>query len=454
MNKASEIWEAALGELQLQVTKPNYETWLKDTTGLGFQNRHFIIGVPNTFTATWLQKCLCSRIKGTLSRIAEQDLEVEFRVSSKDIPAPPPPETSLPSLAINGAMHPSRVTRLNPKYTFDSFIVGSCNRLAYAAALGVAESPGRGYNPLFIYGGSGLGKTHLLHAIGHITLTAGLRLLYVSAEQFTNEFIDAIAKRKTEDFRLKYRSADMLLVDDIHFIGGKEQTEEGFFHTFNELHNAGHQIAITSDRPPKAMPLLEDRLRSRFEWGLIADIQPPDLETRLAILRTKAEMQGAAIGSSVLEFIAQRVQENIRQLEGALNRVIAYARLTQAPLTTERAAQAMADILTKDSHKSHLTPVTIIEAIASYYHLAVEALRGQRRDHETALARQVAMHLIREEIHSSLAEIGQQLGGRDHSTVLHGCEKIAREINIDPRLRRQVLEIRRTLYPEESSLSG
>ncbi|MDP2743946.1 MAG: chromosomal replication initiator protein DnaA [Dehalococcoidia bacterium] len=455
MNNASQMWEAALGELQLQVTKANYETWLKDTVGLNYEDKAFVVGVPNSFTAAWLQKCLYGRISGTISRIAGQDVEVELRVSSRDAPAlllPPAPLP--PALAASLTPPPSNGHRLNSKYIFDNFIIGSCNRLAYAAAMGVAESPGKSYNPLFIYGSSGLGKTHLLHAIGHVAVASGLRLLYVSAEQFTNEFIDAIAKRKTEDFRLRYRSADMLLVDDIHFIGGKEQTEEAFFHTFNELHNAGRQIAITSDRPPKAMPLLEDRLRSRFEWGLIADIQPPDLETRLAILRTKAELQGATISAEVLEFIAQRVQENIRQLEGALNRVIAYARLTQTTLTPEVAARAMSDILMKSPRDSHLTADAIVEATANYYKLSVEAIRGQRRDQDTAQARHVAMYLIREETHASLAEIGRELGGRDHTTVLYGCDKIGSEINIDSRLRREVLEIRRVLYPSAQSPGG
>ncbi|MBM2832476.1 MAG: dnaA [Dehalococcoidia bacterium] len=455
MNSASQMWEAALGELQLQVTKANYETWLKDTVGLNYEDKAFVVGVPNTFTAAWLQKCLYGRISGTISRIAGQDVEVELRVSSRDAPALLLPPTPLPpALAASLTPPPTHGHRLNARYTFDNFIIGSSNRLAYAAAMGVAESPGKSYNPLFIYGGSGLGKTHLLHAIGHVAVASGLRLLYVSAEQFTNEFIDAIAKRKTEDFRLRYRSADMLLVDDIHFIGGKEQTEEAFFHTFNELHNAGRQIAITSDRPPKAMPLLEDRLRSRFEWGLIADIQPPDLETRLAILRTKAELQGAAISAEVLDFIAQRVQENIRQLEGALNRVIAYARLTQTTLTPEVAARAMSDILMKSPRDSHLTADAIVEATANYYKLSVETIRGQRRDQDTAQARQVAMYLIREETHASLAEIGRELGGRDHTTILYGCDKIGSEINIDSRLRREVLEIRRVLYPSAAQSPG
>lgn len=453
MSKAAELWQTVLGELQLQLTKANYETWLKDTVGLECSGECFVVGVPNTFTAEWLQKSLSLRVKSSLAHLLGKETEVEFRIMGQEprpaLPAPAPHLDHTTRLLPSSGPPPVLPPRLNAKYTFDTFIVGSCNRLAYAAALGAAESPGRSYNPLFIYGGSGLGKTHLLHAIGQVAVSNGLRLLYVSAEQFTNEFIDAIAKKKTEDFRLKYRNADMLLVDDIHFIGGKEQTEEGFFHTFNELHNAGRQIAITSDRPPKSMPLLEARLRSRFEWGLIADIQPPDFETRLAILRTKAEVHGAVIPPEVLEFIARQVQDNIRQLEGALNRVIACARVSQAPLSVEIANQAISDI-TRNSPSRHITPAGAIEATARYYGLMSDALESQRRDQETALARHVAMYLIREDLHTSLAEIGHLFGGRDHTTVMHACEKIAREIEADTRLRRQVLEIRQSLYPRDN----
>jgi chromosomal replication initiator protein len=316
----------------------------------------------------------------------------------------------------------------------------------------VAESPGSAYNPLFIYGGVGLGKTHLLQAIGHVSLDSGLRLLYVSAEQFTNEFINAIREKRTEDFRNKYRSADILLVDDIHFISGKEQTQEGFFHTFNNLHEANRQIVITSDRPPKSMPLLEDRMRSRFEWGLIADIQPPDLETRIAILRAKADEQKATVSQNVLEFIARRVQQNIRELEGSLNRVIAFSQLNQVDITPELAAQALEDIIGQHP-TNNMTPQKVIDTVAQYFKLTPEDLKGQKRDQQTALARQITMYLIRQEIHCPLDGVGQELGGRDHSTVIHACEKIAYEVNTNPARRSQVQDIRGQLYPTTSSPS-
>ncbi|HEX78007.1 MAG TPA: chromosomal replication initiator protein DnaA [Dehalococcoidia bacterium] len=452
MRSAGDIWLSALGELQIQVTKPNFQTWLKDTVGLSFDHGRFVVGVPTVFVAEWLEKRWRSMIKKTLMGITGQELEVQFVVhpSSQDSSSPTPPATTDPAPSSDGRW-PYPAPRLNPKYTFESFIVGSCNRLAHAAALGVAENPGGNYNPLFIYGGVGLGKTHLLHAIGHVALAKHLQLLYVSAEQFTNEFISSIQQRKTEDFRAKYRSADMLLMDDIHFISGKEQTQEGFFHTFNDLHNSNRQIVITSDRPPKSMPLLEDRLRSRFEWGLIADIQPPDWETRLAILRAKAEQQTVIIDEAVLELIARRVQQNIRELEGCLNRVVAYSQLTHTIPTPELAAQVLEDIVAKQ-RRSTITPGLILEKVAEYFRLSSAALKGKRRDQPTALARQIAMYLIREETSIPLAEIGQELGGRDHSTVLHGCEKIAAEINTNPGLRRDVLEIRAMLYPREERL--
>jgi len=338
----------------------------------------------------------------------------------------------------------------NPKYTFHSFIVGSCNRLPHAAALAVAEKPGRVYNPLFIYGGVGLGKTHLLHAIGHMALASNLRVLYVSTEQFTNEFIKAIRERKTEDFRQKYRGVDVLLVDDIHFLIGKEQTQEGFFHTFNDLHNDNRQIVISSDRPPKSMPLLEDRLRSRFGWGLITDIQPPDLETRLAILQAKAEEQGVTILQEVLDLIARKAQKSIRELEGSLNRVVAFARLTNAPLTLEVASQALTEFPSPGPRRS-LSPPAIIDTVAKYFELEPEALEGKKRDKLTALARHVAVYLIREEIGRPFTDIGRQLGGRDHSAILRGYAKIAAEINISPQLRRDILEIRELLYSKSSA---
>ncbi len=337
--------------------------------------------------------------------------------------------------------------RLNPRYTFDAFIVGGSNRLAHAASLAVAEAPGESYNPLFLYGGVGLGKTHLLHAIGHQGVHTGLAVLYVSSEQFTNEIVNAIRYRTTEEFRAKYRSVDILLVDDIQFIAGKESTEEEFFHTFNSLHEMSKQIVICSDRPPKAIVSLEERLRSRFEWGLIADIQPPDLETRMAILRVKADLLRYRVPDDIIAYIAGRVQTNIRELEGCLNRLMAYQQLHRAELTMDVARAAMSS-LGNDSRESRLTSRQIAQAVAEYYHISLDAMCGKQRDKHIVMPRQIAMYLIRQETQASLLEIGQLFGGRDHSTVLHACEKIDRDVNLNPSLRHEVVAIREQLLRE------
>ncbi|HYB01875.1 MAG TPA: chromosomal replication initiator protein DnaA [Ktedonobacteraceae bacterium] len=337
--------------------------------------------------------------------------------------------------------------RLNPRYTFDAFIVGNSNRLAHAASLAVAEAPGESYNPLFLYGGVGLGKTHLLHAIGHQGVETGLSVLYVSSEQFTNEIINAIRYRTTEEFRAKYRSVDILLVDDIQFIAGKESTEEEFFHTFNSLYEMSKQIVICSDRPPKAIVSLEERLRSRFEWGLIADIQPPDLETRMAILRVKADVLRYRVPDDIISYIAGRVQTNIRELEGCLNRLMAFQQLHNADLTMEVARAAMSS-LGNDSKESHLNIQQIAQAVAEYYHISLESMCSKQRDKHIVMPRQIAMYLMRQETEASLLEIGQLFGGRDHSTVLHACEKIDRAVNINPALRREIVAIREQLLHE------
>lgn len=338
--------------------------------------------------------------------------------------------------------------RLNPRYTFSTFIVGSSNQLAHAASQAVAEAPGQSYNPLFLYGGVGLGKTHLLHAIGHTAIEHGLAVLYVSSETFTNEIINAIRYRTTEEFRAKYRSVDVLLVDDIQFIAGKESTEEEFFHTFNSLHDTSKQIVICSDRPPKAMISLQERLRSRFEWGLIADIQPPDLETRVAILRTKADTMGRKVPDDVVNYIASRVQSNIRELEGTFNRFFAFAQLQHLPLTIDTAKAALSN-LAADGRQRRVTIAEILDAVAEYYRIPKEDLCGKQRDKHIVVPRQIAMFLMRQETEASLLEIGQSLGGRDHSTVLHGCEKIGREVNDNTTLRKEVMAIRQQLMGKE-----
>jgi chromosomal replication initiator protein len=334
--------------------------------------------------------------------------------------------------------------RLNLRYTFSTFIVGSGNQLAHAASQAVADTPGKAYNPLFLYGGVGLGKTHLLHAIGHTALARSLVVLYVSSETFTNEIVNAIRYRTTEEFRAKYRSVDVLLVDDIQFIAGKDSTEEEFFHTFNSLYEASKQIVMCSDRPPKAIVSLEERLRSRFEWGLIADIQPPDLETRVAILRAKSDVLGRSVPAEVIDYLASRVQSNIRDLEGSFNRLLAMNQLQGLPLTLETAKAALNN-LASDGQQKRVSLDEILEAVAEYYRIPREDLCGKQRDKHIVVPRQIAMFLMRQETQASLLDIGNMLGGRDHSTVLHGCEKIAREVNDNTALRKEVMAIRQQL---------
>ena len=441
---AVEIWKAALDELQGKVSPANYQTWLKNTVGLTYSDSCFTVGVSSSFVTESLEKRLHPLIEKTLIGITGKPLSVQFQVhlgNGDEELTPPVPSTP----SSTNYKQRTGAPKLNRKYTFSSFIVGSSNRLAHAAALGVAENPGNSYNPLFVYSGVGLGKTHLLHAIGWEAIRVRPRVMYVTAEQFTNEFISAIRERRSEDFRDKYRSVDVLLLDDIQFIAGKEQTQEGLFHTFNALHTGNSQIVISCDRPPKSLTLLEDRLRSRFEWGLIVDMQPPDLETRTAILQTKAEEQKTGAPPEVLNFIARRIQKNIRELEGALNRVMAYARLTKSPLTVELATQALADI-SSDAHKRTLTPAVILNVAATFFNIPPETLQGKRRDKTSSQARQIAMYLLREELQCSWTQIGRELGGRDHSTILHGYHKISDEINTDHGLRRDLLEIRENLY--------
>ncbi len=435
MRSAQDIWEAALGELQLQVNKANYQTWFKGSQGLSYNQEKFVIGVSNAFIAEYLETNQRSLIEKTLIGLTGKNTTVSFVIS--------PTATVLPeNCPTRVDAHLEEYIGLNNKYTFDSFIVGGCNRLAYAAALGVAQNPGQSYNPLFIYGGPGLGKTHLLQAIGHTARAKKSSVLYVSGEQFTNDFINAIRQKMVEDFHNKYRRVDVLLVDDIHFISGKEQTEESFFHTFNELHNSNRQIIITSDRPPKSMPLLEERLRSRFEWGLIVDIQPPELETRLAILQAKAELGGIETPPDVLEYIAQQIKRNIRELEGGLNRVIAYARLLKTKTSAELAAKALKDIANPTAGVIKPDQPLLLDAVASNFNLTPEDLIGRRRDKEIAQARQVAMYLLKQYNNCSLTEIGSILGGRSPSTVSHAFEKISQDTKTNPIIKQKIQRIK------------
>lgn len=438
---ADEIWTSALGELQVQVAKANYTTWLKGTKGVSLAGDVFTVGAPTTFAMEWLDKRLTALIRKTVSGILGRAVELVFVVldaqNAAVLPAasdPQPP--SLPAAPPAGYQG----VRLNPRYTFASLIVGAPNRFSHAAAVAVAEGPGKSYNPLFVYGGVGLGKTHLLHAIGQHCRATGHNVLYITSEQFTNEFINALRERKTEEFRAKYRGVDVLLIDDIQFIADKEQTQESFFHTFNDLHNANRQIVISSDRSPRSMPLLEDRLRSRFEWGLIADVQPPDLEMRLAILQSKVEETGRPVPGEVISLIAHRFQSNIRELEGALNRVLAYCHLNHTAPTVELAEQALEELLHR-SGRQHPLPIRIITAVSEHTQVSIDDLKGPRRSKDIAFARQLAMYVLRMQTTLSFAAIGAELGNRDHSTILHGFQKIADSVESTSAIRRTVAEI-------------
>ncbi len=448
---AKQVWRAALGELQVALSPANYETWLRQTALIDVEDNRFRIAVPNGFAKDWLEQRYRPLISQTLARVVGYSVVVEFVVRAEPEIAGTPPPGSLQTVRVEA----SRVggeggaTNVNPRYTFANFIVGSANRLAHAASLSVAERPGHAYNPLFLYGGVGLGKTHLMHAIGNHVVTRFPRkkVVYATSEKFTNEFITSIQQGKIDEFRNRYRRIDLLLIDDIQFIADKERTQEEFFHTFNAIHEDGKQIVLSSDRPPKQITTLEERLRSRFEWGLIADLTAPDLETRIAILRAKAEEGAVPIGSDVIEFIARKVVSNIRELEGALNRVVAFASMNAQPIGIELAQSVLSNVL-YNPKKRQVTPERIAKAVADYYGVQLDALKGQKRDKAIVVPRQIAMYLMRAETDVSLLRIGAELGGRDHSTVLHACDKINRESAMNDELRRDIAAVRELIYAD------
>ena len=436
---------AVLGDLQLQVTRPIYETWLKDTEGIAFSGSRLTVGVPSPFAVDWLERRIYQLIEKTAQKVAGHPVEVQFRVRN---PAPGTGGDALLAAAGQGVQFPRNAPprlELNGKYNFNSFVVGPSNQLSFSGAQAVAEFPGKSYNPLFIYSGVGLGKTHLLHAIGHTCVSKGLSCIYVTCEQFTNEFISSIRSRTTEEFRTRYRSVEVLLIDDIQFISGKEQTQEGFFHTFNELHNANRQLVLTSDRPPKAISSLEDRLRSRFEWGLIADVQPPDLETRMAILRAKAEQMDITLTDNVIEYTAMKMQRNVRELEGGLNRIVALARFSDRPVTLELASEAMTEYVA-DLSRSSVDPDKIIDEVANTFGVSGDELVGPSRRKRIVRARHVAMYLLHEDLGMTDTAIGRLLGGRNHSTVVNAVGKVHYEINVDSRLRRDIIAVKEAIF--------
>lgn len=432
-----EIWDKTLKLIKTELTEVSFNTWLKTIDPICIRANKFVLSVPNEFNKEILENRYVSLIANALKQITNKDYQLEF-ITPNELSKYDGVEPQANPQKFN-AISDFDTPKLNPKYVFDEFVIGNSNRFAHAASLAVAESPARAYNPLFIYGGVGLGKTHLMHAIGHYILdqNPASKVVYVTSEKFTNELINSIKDDKNTEFRDKYRTVDVLLVDDIQFIAGKERTQEEFFHTFNTLYEANKQIIVSSDRPPKEIPTLEDRLRSRFEWGLITDIQAPDFETRIAILRKKAEMDSIIIPNEVFEFIARKIKSNIRELEGALTRIIAYSSLTNRDISADLAAEALKDIIASSKPKQ-INSDLIKSIVAQFYNLKVEDFESKRRTRSISFPRQVAMYLCRELTDMSLPKIGEEFGGRDHTTVIHAYDKIMKDRAADTQLKLQL----------------
>ncbi|MDQ6421880.1 chromosomal replication initiator protein DnaA [Paenibacillus sp. LHD-117] len=429
-----DLWQQVLSIIQTKLSKPSFDTWFKATKASFVDDSVLEVTAPTTFAAEWLEGRYTKLIRTTLYEFLGRQIDVRFSI---DEPKSAEQSIVFPPKQVHHHVSSDEphTHMLNPKYTFDTFVIGANNRFAHAASLAVAEAPAKAYNPLFLYGGVGLGKTHLMHAIGHYIMdhNPNTRVLYISSEKFTNEFINAIRDSQGESFRTKYRNIDVLLIDDIQFLAGKEQTQEEFFHTFNALHEERKQIVISSDRPPKEIPTLEDRLRSRFEWGLITDIQPPDLETRIAILRKKAKAENLDIPNEAMNYIANQIDTNIRELEGALIRVVAYSSLINADITSHLAAEALKDII-PSSRPRMITIQDIQVKVGEFYGLRMEEFKARKRTKAVAYPRQIAMYLSRELTDYSLPKIGEAFGGRDHTTVIHAHEKITQQLKIDQEL--------------------
>ncbi len=445
------IWQKVLAELEAQLSHPTFETWIKPARPQNLCEQTLVISTPNPFARNWLQKHYLGQIATVVHGIIGRTVEVKFIVDTATdnpaaavegmpaadltwpLPAPSAADEILPSPQSQGAS-------LNPKSSFSRFVVGANNRMAHAAALAVAESPGREFNPLFLCGGVGLGKTHLMQSIGHyrLEIANSARVSYVSTEQFTNDLIAAIRQDSMQSFRDHYRQTDVLMVDDIQFIEGKEYTQEEFFHTFNTLHESGKQIVLASDRPPHQMPRLQERLVSRFSMGLIADIQPPDYETRMAILQKKAEYENVRLPRPVIEYIAASFTSNIRELEGALIRAIAYTSISGLPMTVEN---LMPVLSTTASKQIEVSPQTVIQVITEVFSVSEEDLKGRSRKREISLARQIGMYLMRQHTNLSLPKIGAMFGGKDHTTVMYSCDKIAKQMQKDPSVNQIVRDV-------------
>jgi chromosomal replication initiator protein len=418
------IWNEVLNLIKVELTEVSFNTWLKTIKPIVITDDRVILAAPNEFTKGILEGRYLNLIKNAITQVTKKEYIIQFTIPGEDL------NTNVGQSITTDSIESNQRSQLNPKYTFDTFVIGNSNRFAHAASLAVAEAPAQAYNPLFIYGGVGLGKTHLMHAIGHYILSQSpnSKVVYVSSEKFTNELINSIRDDRNNEFRNKYRNVDVLLVDDIQFIAGKESTQEEFFHTFNALHEANKQIIISSDRPPKEIPTLEDRLRSRFEWGLISDIQPPDLETRIAILKKKAKVENIDVPDDVMLYIATKIQSNIRELEGALIRIVAYSSLTNKKVTVDLAEEALKDIISNNKPRE-INVDLIKDVVSKNFKIKIEDFNSKKRTRAIAYPRQIAMYLTRELTDLSLPKIGDEFGGRDHTTVIHAYDKIETDIN-------------------------
>ena len=451
MQNIEELWQRTLQEIEKKISKPSFDTWLKSTRALSLEGNTIIVEAPNDFARDWLDGNYKELLMDIIDQLIGERVNIKFV-----IPQAKNEEFAIQRNHIQSKQNNRQTSEttshrnmLNPKYTFETFVIGSGNRFAHAASLAVAEAPAKAYNPLFIYGGVGLGKTHLMHAIGHYVLEHNptANVVYVTCEKFTNEFINSIRDNRPDDFRNKYRNADILLIDDIQFLAGKESTQEEFFHTFNTLHSENKQIVISSDRPPKEIPTLEDRLRSRFEWGLITDITPPDLETRIAILRKKAKAEALDIPNEVMIYIANQIDTNIRELEGALIRVVAYSSLENRDITSELAAEALKGIIPNTKPKV-ITIQNIQKVVSDHYGIKIEDFKSKKRTKNIAFPRQVAMYLSRELTDLSLPKIGEEFGGRDHTTVIHAHDKISNLIQTDKQFEKEIQELEKLIRAE------
>ena len=459
-----QLWQAVLGEIELNLSKANFTTWFKNTFVGAIENDKVVICVPNTFTKAWLEKKYHDFIAKAIHNVSDQQInEIIYKVETKKITENEKPYFNSPQITknpesfsntfevarsseSNNQHEPVFINQfgLNSKYTFRNFIVGKGNELAHAACQAVAANPGKAYNPLFIYGGVGLGKTHLLQAIGHEIAKTTNKVMYVTCEKFTNDYIQSVKSGQAKNFKDKYRNVDLLLIDDIQFMAGKDGTQEEFFHTFNELHQTDKQIILTSDRPPKSIPALEKRLISRFEWGMITDVVQPDIETRVAILESKCREKNYVLDTDVLYFIANNVQNNIRELEGALNRLIAFHEFNNTTPTIDTVKNILSNLITSSKSKT-LTPKTIIEAVSAFFDIDMQDIVGKSRKKELVYPRQITMYLMRQESNISYPTIGQELGGRDHTTAMHAYNKIQNEIKNNEKINQDIESIKHQL---------